>query len=176
MLGFSSVTVIPTSLNINDQTTYLVTLTLTQSLQNVPAGFRVVMVLPSRFGVVNSVGSLPSTCTLMDFLFLSPDINLTQVFNSASPQNGQCGVSASNTYTLITPQQMTAGLKFLIGSVKNPDASYNLANMGSIQFSGFNAGSTTANFQISYDFPSGTFTPGKMISTSFTQTSDKVGA
>ncbi|CAG9336280.1 unnamed protein product [Blepharisma stoltei] len=176
VLSFSSVTVNPSSANIYEQTTYLATLTLTQSLPNVPAGFKAVMILPSQFKVVDPINSLPSTCILKDFLIVSPDIALTSAYSSTNPQNGQCGVSASNTYTLITPQQMTAGLKFLIGNIQNPIASLNAANIGPIQFYGYNPGSTSPDYQIQYSFTSGTFNPGTLTSSSFSQTNTQVGA
>lgn len=148
---------------------------MSDSLDNVPAGFTLVMTLPNQFTVIDSLNTKPSTCILKDYLLISSDVPLTTTYDSANPQMGQCGVSATNTYTFITPQTMIAGLRFVIGNIKNPLASYNKANMGALTFSGYLSGSTTANYAINYNFESSSFTPGTLFSTSSTQTNTKVG-
>lgn len=175
-LAFNSASVVPTTRNINVSTNYLVTLTLTSALIDAPVGFKVVMVLPNTITVLSSLNSNPTTCVLRDILQINADVSLTTAFSSSNPQNGQCGVSATNTYTLITPARQSTGIRFNIGLIKNPLASYSASNTGSIVFYGYNSGSSTINYQTSFSFASSYFTPGILTLSTFASSDPTVGA
>ncbi|CAG9331567.1 unnamed protein product [Blepharisma stoltei] len=176
IFGFYSVSVTPSSRAINAKNNYQVQLLLTSSLSNVPSGFTCVMVLPSAFSIVDSVGSNPSSCILQDMLGVNANTYLTTAYSSSNPQPGQCGVSATNTYTFITPSQQSSGLKFTIGQIKNPLASLTQTNTGSIQFTGYNPGSSTASYSITYSFSNYYFTAGSLTLSSFSQSVSTVGS
>ncbi|CAG9310633.1 unnamed protein product [Blepharisma stoltei] len=173
--SFSSLSITADNKDINAQTTYSISVQLGSFGEDVPSDFTLVMVLPNKLSVIDSVGTNPSTCILQDSNGAS-DYSLTSAYDSANPQSGQCGVSGTNTYTLITPNVRSRGLNFQIGKIQNPNASYSSTNIGSIQFYGYKSGSTNPDYQGSQPLSDYYFTVGTLTSISLTQGSVAIGA
>lgn len=178
-LGFYTASVDIANSTITSQTNYTFTLALTSSYPTIPARFRIVIVLPSKFTLISPVNTLPNYCTVSDFteiviktLYdpLKPSVGQTD-----SDYDGQCGVTSANTITIVTPFAIPVMITFKLGLIVNPNIAYKGSNLGNILFYGYNEGSSTNSYYYSYAFGDNRFNPGEISLLSFTQDNLNVG-
>lgn len=177
--GFYSASVDIANSTITSQTNYTFTLSLDSSLSTFPARFRIAVVLPSSLSLPIPVNTLPNYCTVIDFT----EIVIKTLYNPASPSIGQtdsdfdsqCGVTSTNTITLITPYEIPVVILFKIGLITNPSIAYKGSNLGNILFYGYYEGASTYSYYYSYSFGDNSYFPGLLSLSSFTQSNVNVG-
>ena len=177
--GFYSVSVDIANTTITSSTNFTFTVALASNYPTIPDNFRIVVALPPQVNLPSPLNTLPNYCTVLDFT----EIVITTLYNPNSPSigqtdsdyDGQCGVTAANTVTIIAPYAIPVMITFKIGLIINPSIAYNGNNLGNIQLYGYNPGSTTYSYYYSYSFGNGRFAPGALDLTSFQQSNVNVG-
>ena len=170
--SFYSASVDVANSTITSSTNYTFSLALSSSYPTIPGGFRIVVVLPSVFSLPYSLNTLPKYCTVIDFT----EVVITTLYNpSITDLNGQCGMTGTNTVTLVTPYDIPVLITFKIGLVTNPSIAYNGNNLGNVQFYGYYPNTTNNSYYFSYSFANNVFNPGTLNFLSFSQTNLNVG-
>lgn len=152
---------------------YTFTLALTSNYNSIPAGFRIEIIFPSTVILQGSINSLPTYCTVLDVT----EIVIKTLYDSSNPSagqtdsdyDGQCGITGSNTVTLVNPKLTEVQINFKIGLLSNPNISYTSPNMGNMQFYGFLPGSTKSDYYISIPFPNKYFLASSLPSVQIAQ-------